>query len=562
MFLENIFNLFCRSAYFTLKEAQSTIWRRANRLDFQRSSQEQSANPHATMAGVPDKYNSLRTADQKFSIGKGPGENPDEINLENHDYSRETNSEEDPIEALLRALQLLVKDNKQLQKQLKAHKETSQLCQRCEMRVQDLSGNARRQNSREDFGWCGQKSYNPKAKERYNKTFPYSTEYFRSNATGNNQIIKSDSNLFNAKQNPGSFKGTKLKRVAPQHQVCDHRPESSGEKSKLNLGNSTQIPPEKWKQSGKFQKNLKLRSCKYCKGVHRWGSANCPAYGKFCRNCFKKNHTSTACWSKIKITRSIIAKSESSQTTTAKSYRNVNMRKSRSQPEETNSQCKQIQHTQIEKNESESEKKYDKIDKSGEIEPADQVQINTSAQQGNLTELTKSYASIARNDKFETTSVRDENQDKDRITTENIDESQNPSLKKVNKEIQIEDSHENFKDVKPICPKCFTQLYDKDSGECVKCRDDFEAEMVEAYIICEEDDLEWMEKAAGISIMKKYISTLERRGYNWGKPIVAEYHESRYSEELKKIPTCGKPAITKKTKKYQKRKRVFMKRSM
>ena len=56
-----------------LKEAQSTIWKRANTLDFQRRSfKEQLANPHATMAGVPDKYNSLMKADQKFSIRKGP----------------------------------------------------------------------------------------------------------------------------------------------------------------------------------------------------------------------------------------------------------------------------------------------------------------------------------------------------------------------------------------------------------------------------------------------------------------------------------------------------------
>ena len=242
---------------------------------------------------------------------------------------------------------------------------------------------------------------------------------------------KSDSNLFNAKQNPGSFKGTKLKRVAQHHQSCDHSPESSGVKSKPKLGNSTHIPPEKWNQTEKSQTVQKLRSCKYCKEVHPWGSANCPAFRKFCTNCLQKNHTSTACWSKnkgksyqkskcLKVSKStpitkldqkdigkspsrkidqkITIKHESSPNSISGGFRNMNMETSCNRNEATDSKGNQIQKVQIGRNESKSEKQNEvpENDKSGGIELSAQAAISISTQEGNNSDDTKSYAAKAK----------------------------------------------------------------------------------------------------------------------------------------------------------------------
>ena len=42
-----------------------------------------------------------------------------------------------------------------------------------------------------------------------------------------------------------------------------------------------------------------ILKCKFCSGSHRRG--NCPAYGKTCLNCNKKNHFAKCCFSKIKL---------------------------------------------------------------------------------------------------------------------------------------------------------------------------------------------------------------------------------------------------------------------
>ena len=45
----------------------------------------------------------------------------------------------------------------------------------------------------------------------------------------------------------------------------------------------------------KAEKAFKGKQCRYCGDLHKWGSRFCPAYGKICRKCEKKNHIAKVC---------------------------------------------------------------------------------------------------------------------------------------------------------------------------------------------------------------------------------------------------------------------------
>ena len=62
--------------------------------------------------------------------------------------------------------------------------------------------------------------------------------------------------------------------------------------------NRTSEEPEALSQQ-EYKSFRKLKPCKFCQERHIWGIHYCPAYGKICNRCTKKNHSETACWSRL-----------------------------------------------------------------------------------------------------------------------------------------------------------------------------------------------------------------------------------------------------------------------
>ena len=177
-----------------LKEAQSTIWKRANTLDFQRRSfKEQLANPHATMAGVPDHNFSSKQKMLKNDSGKST----DVVNTGN-----------EVSEGLLNVIQILMAENKYLKQRLQNCIDVHHDCSRSA--AHNLTQNSNTEGVRK-IESISRDTGNLKRGSSDRQSLNILAEDFRSKLTGNNQMKKSDCNLFNAKQNPGSFKGTKLK---------------------------------------------------------------------------------------------------------------------------------------------------------------------------------------------------------------------------------------------------------------------------------------------------------------------------------------------------------------
>lgn len=85
----------------------------------------------------------------------------------------------------------------------------------------------------------------------------------------------------------------------------EHSRNAQKNRSKNGWRENRQQQTQQREKSHANDKNGKteLRICKFCNFKHTFGQANCPAYGKECRTCSKKNHFSSVC--KIKNVNSI-----------------------------------------------------------------------------------------------------------------------------------------------------------------------------------------------------------------------------------------------------------------
>lgn len=76
---------------------------------------------------------------------------------------------------------------------------------------------------------------------------------------------------------------------------------SSGKKNVQKQQQQQQRPQDK--SNEKTNDKIELRICKFCNYKHVFGQQNCPAFGKECKKCSKKNHFSAVC--KVKNVNSI-----------------------------------------------------------------------------------------------------------------------------------------------------------------------------------------------------------------------------------------------------------------
>ena len=308
------------------------------------------------------------------------------------------------------------------------------------------------------------------------------------NYAGFDQNIKSDSNHFeSARKYPACIsKGTNLIKCCKD--------------------NST-----KRRTSETFPMQI-LRDCKFCGLPHLWGSAHCPAYGKTCKKCLKKNHSHIVCKNKIR------------KPQKSKSLQGWSLGKSE------NTFPAVTANVQIHSEISSHNKKDDLKDNRNKLEEVHGTE-EIAASGENDNKLTKSKKRKLRRQKHKHSDQMNQDtspeedysdvgdtllEDEDLLDLMDVSKPQfygNPENDSATSTLKTEIG-DKYETIEKLCRR----LKEEDDSD------------VEKFYRSRDDNLEGIERAFGKKTLERYITCLQSKNDPWAKEILQKHLTSTMGE--------------------------------